>query len=348
MARYRKIDVMMWSDEKFLDLSDKAMLVFIFILTCPLQTSLGAMRASVEGLAQEFLNFPGISRSRWSLKAFRSAFREISDKEIVFADANAAVIWLPNFLKHNRPTNINVVKSWVTVLETLPECETKTRIVEHMLLVTKQLGEDYLDAFKKGMQDTFGNKYLNRHPNKPESNTPLVPKQTPKQTAIQEQEAGAGTGDINRKQEQQAGAGYTNRKQEQEHRNPHSTPMLLSDILKENTPALLNYFSWDWWKPRLEEVQIRVWETIGLQEEELHTLIDGVDGESGFRDAGALYLAIEETKTKPNYPYKYLKKKAEDQETVNRFIKKAGSMSNEEFEKGTSQVGSLTDRRGNR
>ena len=37
MARYRKIDVMMWSDEKFLDLSDKGMLVFIFILTCVLK-----------------------------------------------------------------------------------------------------------------------------------------------------------------------------------------------------------------------------------------------------------------------------------------------------------------------
>jgi len=336
---------MMWSDEKFLDLSDKATLVFIFILTCPLQTSLGAMRASVEGLAQEFLNFPGISRSRWSLKAFRSAFREISDKEMVFADANAAVIWLPNFLKHNRPTNINVVKSWVTVLETLPECDTKSRIVEHILLVTKQLGEEYSNTFKEALASSFGNKYLNKHPNKPESNTLLVPKQTPNQTAIQEQEqeagARAGAGYINRKQEQEAGAGYMNRKQEKESKKPSPPSTKLSDILKENTPALANRFSWEWWKSRLEEVQVRVWGAVCLQEEELRNLIEGVDGESGFRTPGALYLAIEQTKTRPVYPYKYLKKKAEDQETVNRLIKKAGSMSNEEFEKGTSQVGSL-------
>lgn len=346
MARYRKIDVMMWSDEKFLDLSDKAMLVFIFLLTCPQQTSLGAMRASVEGLAHEFLNFPGISRSRWSLRAFRSAFREISDKKMVFADANAAVIWLPNFLKHNRPTNINVVKSWVTVLETLPECETKTRIVEHMLLVTKELGEDYLDAFKKGMQDTFGNKYLNKHPNKPESNTPLVPKQTPKQTAIQEQEqeAGAGTGDINRKQEQQAGAGYTNRKQE--HRSPSPPFTKLSDIIKENpslsppTLELLNSVSdsnqvqsWAWWKARLEEVQMRVWGIIGLTDQHLITLIQGEDGRPGFGDPEVLYLAIVQTKKKPISPLRYLQTKAQDEETVHKLRKRAGRMKDEDFQR---------------
>jgi len=339
MARYRKIDVMMWSDEKFLDLSDKGMLVFIFILTCPQQTSLGAMRATVDGLASEFLSFPGIQRSKWSLRTFRAVFRQISDKKMVFADEKAALIWLPNFLKHNRPTNINVVKSWVTVLETLPECETRSRIIEHILLFTKELEGDYLDAFKKRMQDTFGNKYLNKHLNKHGTNTPLVPKQTPKQTAIQEQEqeagarAGAGTGDINRKQEQ-------------EHRNPHSTPMLLSDIIKENpslsppTLELLNSVSdsnqvqsWAWWKARLEEIQMRVWGTIGLTDQHLITLIQGEDGRPGFGDPEVLYLAIAQTKKKPISPLRYLQTKAQDEETVHKLRKRAGRMKDEDFQR---------------
>jgi len=301
---------MKWGDEKFLDLSDKAMLLFDLLLTCPQQTSLGAMRASVDSLASEFLSYPGIQRSRWSRFTFRKAFCEISDKEMVFADEKAAVIWLPNFLKHNRPANPKVVKSWPTVLESLPECETRTLIIKHILCYTKELGEAYVQAFQEAFRESFGNGY----PNSPETVWETVSKQLPKQFPTQEQE----------------------------HGSPSSPPTKLSDIIKENTPALLNRFSWDWWKPRLEEVQIRVWGAIGLQEEELHNLIDGVDGDSGFRTAGALCLAIEQTKTRPNYPYRYLKKKAEDQGTVARLIKKAESMNNEDFEKGTSQERSLT------
>jgi len=286
------------------------------------------MRATVDGLASEFLNFPGISRSRWSLKAFRSAFREISDKEMVLADEKAPLIWLPNFLKHNRPANPNVVKSWVAVLETLPECETRSRIIEHILLFTKELEGDYLDAFKKRMQDTFRNKYLN----KLETVTQTVSKQIPKQTAIQEQEAGAGTGDINRKQEQ-------------EHGNPHPTPKGPSETISQNNALLsppdpqplVDKFnknwnrSWNWWKARLENIQISVWGTISLKDEQLLLLIEGEDGNPGFEDPAVLHLAIAQTKKTPNAPFRYLQTKAADQNTIHKLRKKAECMKDEEF-----------------
>lgn len=64
MARFRKIDPRIWNDEKFRTLSDKGKLAFLFILTHPAMTCLGAMRASFEGLAAEL---------HWAAKRFRSA-----------------------------------------------------------------------------------------------------------------------------------------------------------------------------------------------------------------------------------------------------------------------------------
>jgi hypothetical protein len=53
MARYRKIDPRIWNDQKFRELSDDAKIVFFLLLTHPHMTALGAMRATVAGLAAE-------------------------------------------------------------------------------------------------------------------------------------------------------------------------------------------------------------------------------------------------------------------------------------------------------
>ena len=64
---YRKIDVRIHNDFKYRQLSDKAKLLFLTILTHPQLTSIGAMKATQAGLAEEM---------GWELKAFREAFRE--------------------------------------------------------------------------------------------------------------------------------------------------------------------------------------------------------------------------------------------------------------------------------
>jgi len=42
-ARFRKIDVRLWGDEKYRVLPRDAKLIFIFLLSCPEQTMVGAM-----------------------------------------------------------------------------------------------------------------------------------------------------------------------------------------------------------------------------------------------------------------------------------------------------------------
>ena len=71
MGRYRKIDPRIWNDEKFRSLSDRGKLAFFFVLTHPHMTPIGAMRASIPGMAAEI---------GWPEKAFREAFREALSK----------------------------------------------------------------------------------------------------------------------------------------------------------------------------------------------------------------------------------------------------------------------------
>src|SRR6266550_4963546 len=113
MARFRKVSPAIHNDEKFTALSDDAQLTFFYLLTHPHQTSLGAMRASIPGLAAE---------KRWPLSRFARAFQEIQSKGMVRHDPAASFIWLPNFLKYNGPESPNVVKSWGQALDLLPEC----------------------------------------------------------------------------------------------------------------------------------------------------------------------------------------------------------------------------------
>ncbi len=44
MGRYRKVETRIWNDATFRSLSDDGKLLFLFVLTHPSQTSLGAMR----------------------------------------------------------------------------------------------------------------------------------------------------------------------------------------------------------------------------------------------------------------------------------------------------------------
>ena len=113
MARYRKIDPRIWNDEKFASLSHEGQRMFLFVLTHPSMTSLGAFRISREGMAAEL----GLDD-----KEFDKPFTELLRKGLVMYDERVFLIFAPNFLKYNAPENPNVVKGWGTALDFLPEC----------------------------------------------------------------------------------------------------------------------------------------------------------------------------------------------------------------------------------
>lgn len=142
MARYRKIDPRIWNDKKFRELSDAAKLVFLFLLTHPHMTSLGAMRATIAGLAEEL---------DWDTEAFREAFAEVLLNGMAEHDQKACLIAIPNFIRYNSPESPNVVKAWVSSLDLLPECELKSRTIAR----AKAFAEALSEAFAKALPEAF-------------------------------------------------------------------------------------------------------------------------------------------------------------------------------------------------
>lgn len=152
MSKYRKIDVRIWNDAKFRDLSHNAKLVFFFLLTHPNMTALGAMRSTLSGLAEE-LDF--------ELEAFREAFREAFAKGMVKHDSKACLIALPNFIKYNQPESPNVVKAWANSLDLLPECDLKNDVIS----LSANALKGYSKAFREALPEAFLKTYPKSMPN---------------------------------------------------------------------------------------------------------------------------------------------------------------------------------------
>lgn len=151
-TRYRKVSSAFWNDAGVLRLTDRGKLAFLFVLTHPNMTSLGMMRATMSGLAEEL---------GWEVKAFREAFGEAFREGMVEASTEAPLIALPNFLKHNKPESPNVVKSWERILPELPECELKTQQMQRV----KGFVEALPKAFREALPEAFGKPYPNPQPN---------------------------------------------------------------------------------------------------------------------------------------------------------------------------------------
>jgi len=148
VSRYRKIDPRIWNDAKFNTLTDDAKLAFFMLLTQPSMTALGAMRATLPGLAAEM---------RWAPEAFAEAFREVSEKGMAEHDENACLVALPNFLKYNPPESPNVIKAWASSVDMLPECSLKTLVLQRCRDFANGMSEGFRKAFAEVFPKTMPN-----------------------------------------------------------------------------------------------------------------------------------------------------------------------------------------------
>jgi len=152
MARFRKLDVRVWADSKFRDLSSpgpSGKYLWFFLLTGPHTTNIpGLFRAGEMALAEEL---------GWSIEGFRKVFVELFSKGLVRADWKARVVWVPNAIKYNSPENPNVVKSWRTTWDEIPECSLKTEANARLKEFTKGLGEGFAKAFGEACVKSLAN-----------------------------------------------------------------------------------------------------------------------------------------------------------------------------------------------
>ena len=120
----------------------------------------------------------------WDQEAFDEAFQEAFQQGMVKADFKARLVWLPNAIKHNKPESPNVVRSWRTDLELLPECELKTEAIAHIRRHLESLGNAYAAAFDE-VSDASGKPFAK--PSAKPSSKPLS-KTMPNQEQEQEQD----------------------------------------------------------------------------------------------------------------------------------------------------------------
>lgn len=155
MARYRKIDVRMWNDRKFRELSDNAKLAFILLLTHPDTTQIGTIRTRVSNLADEL---------GWQRDAMSHAIQEVTLNGMIDADEKAGLMVINNFLKYNAPSSPNAFKSWRELIDLMPECDLLDRHVASLKAFVDSLStgmrnaipNDLMDAIKDAMSRTNG------------------------------------------------------------------------------------------------------------------------------------------------------------------------------------------------
>ena len=199
MARYRKIDVRMWNDRKFRELSDNGKLAFILLLTHPDTTQIGTIRTRVSNLADEL---------GWQRDAMSHAIKEVTLNGMIDADEKAGLIVINNFLKYNAPSSPNAFKSWCELIDLMPECDLLDKHVARLKTFVDGLSvgmrnaipNDLIDAIKDAMSRTNGqpcciqeqDKEIHTHGHHPEATKTFAgracEKETPLKTVPVEQE----------------------------------------------------------------------------------------------------------------------------------------------------------------
>lgn len=155
MARYRKVSVEIWNDEKVARLSPWARLMFLFILTHPNMLGMGCMRATAGGLVEELsISLPEGLREGFH-EAFRDGLGECLGEGIVKIDQKSSFLCLPNFLRHNQPENPNVVTSWAKLLDLIPQCEAQREYFQRVKWFLEGLSEGYAKALVKAFPKAF-------------------------------------------------------------------------------------------------------------------------------------------------------------------------------------------------
>lgn len=116
MSKYGVIVCKVWDDEKFINLTQNGKLVLIFLWTHQKRNSCGIYRDSSISIGSFYPE---------SIEVFLSGFEEIKDAGFVFYDEKKKIVLLHNYVKHCQPGNPNIIKSWDSVLKTIPDSQIK-------------------------------------------------------------------------------------------------------------------------------------------------------------------------------------------------------------------------------
>jgi len=130
---YQKIEVKIWNDKKFRELSGNAKYLFLYLLTSPHSNSIG-LYVLPKGYILEDLN--------WDFERLGGPFGELLDKGFIGYDETVRVIFIKNQLRHRPLENPNQVAGALKVLKALPKTPLFSMLLERLdKPLYKPLGE---------------------------------------------------------------------------------------------------------------------------------------------------------------------------------------------------------------
>lgn len=151
MGIYRRIEVHTWVDTKFKNLSPikpSGQALWFYLLTGP-QTGIipGLFKAGHAAMAEDL---------GWLAKDFEEAFGEVLREGLAKDSLKDRLIWIPNAIKYNPPTSPNVIRSWASAMDTLPECDLLKEAIEYMRAEIYLLDKKEIKGFAKAFDEVFG------------------------------------------------------------------------------------------------------------------------------------------------------------------------------------------------
>lgn len=139
---YRRVSVRCWTDRRFLALSPlppSGQSLWLYLLTGPHSTALPGLFVAGRAALAEALG--------WTPEAFAEAFGEVIGEGLAEYDERHRLWFLPRAIKHNGPGNPNVVKSWRTAWQMLPECALRDRAAAVIREALLPMDAAFLAAF---------------------------------------------------------------------------------------------------------------------------------------------------------------------------------------------------------
>lgn len=151
-GRYRKVEVRIWGDEKFCSLTPIAPCaqgLFVYLITGPHTSPIPGLFCAGRAAMSEALG--------WQAEAFDKAFGEVFREGLAVADWKARVVWIPKAIRHNKPESPNVITSWGSEFDLIPDCDLKWAARKELEASIYALGEAYGKAFDKAFSKPSGN-----------------------------------------------------------------------------------------------------------------------------------------------------------------------------------------------
>ncbi|HOX27238.1 MAG TPA: conserved phage C-terminal domain-containing protein [Candidatus Krumholzibacteria bacterium] len=146
---FRPIDVGVWVDEKFRQLSrpePSAQWLWLYLLTGEHTQGLPGLYVVGPAALAEALG--------WSLEELRRTFAELETCGMACIDAAARVVFLPNALKYQPPQNPSQILGWGKEFSRVPSCELTRRWLRKLVAVAAEKGPQWVEAVECGFNTT--------------------------------------------------------------------------------------------------------------------------------------------------------------------------------------------------